>query len=639
MSTDETRLTAPQLRALFDILTHHETYAEVESFKGPEGIENYGYPFAEDQEKAPDAVGAKSSSPLLQLLLTRLVLPMPGINDLPPDFWNVKFKSVMKSFAGVNLSESYDKGALGTRKTLATAASAFHESITRGMLGGVPRIESPPREHRADPPTAKDLEQSWDHLVHEAVYGDLVDELFDYAVKSPAFEDHSPAVRDSIDYAIIHAATILHRIYVMSPEGQYLLKLIESTHKLIPYTLVCQTLRVGNAATMISAMVLDWDAGDFKKSVDNIKNKAEGVKSGQLPVIDAHLEASQEQHRDVRTRSIKEQVSIVAAILDSNGTNVTKDMPEQQHALCMQYYSAQLSVQDRERIIEVMCRQSPDYITALVRDAVAAFDPIIRILHDHVDLRKYVVHVQKFIDDLLEVNRPKKGQGEQPVPPSIEDYVHLLQHHRKWAFEYLHDFAKGCPEVRDRFRSWIKNDVMEAFKQDNKAGGVDDPTAFEGAGAMSQSLQSMFSQLDEDTRKPVLEALDNYDTYTNTLNKTSDGHLQGIVNGLNKGKESSEGGSMIGPGLYHARWQSLLDNTLITPKTVSGSLRHGNDVKDVKSRGKTGVIPTKDTWDVTSVNEEKSRSTPQQPKVDVVVEAFSAKFKETVADISSRNRT
>ena len=41
----------------------------------------------------------------------------------------------------------------------------------------------------------------------------------------------------------------------MSPDGQYLLHLLENVHRLIPYYVVKQTLRVGNAATMINGMV------------------------------------------------------------------------------------------------------------------------------------------------------------------------------------------------------------------------------------------------------------------------------------------------------------------------------------------------------------------------------------------------
>ena len=42
---------------------------------------------------------------------------------------------------------------------------------------------------------------------------------------------------------------------MVSPKGPSILGLLESVHKLIPYALVRSTLRIGNAASMISAMV------------------------------------------------------------------------------------------------------------------------------------------------------------------------------------------------------------------------------------------------------------------------------------------------------------------------------------------------------------------------------------------------
>ena len=50
-------------------------------------------------------------------------------------------------------------------------------------------------------------------------------------------------------------ATFLHQVFVLSPEGEYLLKLVENVNRLIPYMMVKQTLRVSNAATMISGMM------------------------------------------------------------------------------------------------------------------------------------------------------------------------------------------------------------------------------------------------------------------------------------------------------------------------------------------------------------------------------------------------
>jgi len=49
-------------------------------------------------------------------------------------------------------------------------------------------------------------------------------------------------------------ATFIHHVFVLTPEGPYLLKLVEYIHRLIPYTMIRQTLRIGNAATMINGM-------------------------------------------------------------------------------------------------------------------------------------------------------------------------------------------------------------------------------------------------------------------------------------------------------------------------------------------------------------------------------------------------
>ena len=50
-------------------------------------------------------------------------------------------------------------------------------------------------------------------------------------------------------------ASLLHHIFAVTPEGQYLLKLIHNAHKLIPYAVIRQILRVGNAATMLNSLL------------------------------------------------------------------------------------------------------------------------------------------------------------------------------------------------------------------------------------------------------------------------------------------------------------------------------------------------------------------------------------------------
>lgn len=64
-------------------------------------------------------------------------------------------------------------------------------------------------------------------------------------------------------------ASFMHYILILSPKGQYLLKLVENVHKLIPYVIVRQTLKIGNVASMINAMV---KVGLAKMSVASLTN-------------------------------------------------------------------------------------------------------------------------------------------------------------------------------------------------------------------------------------------------------------------------------------------------------------------------------------------------------------------------------
>lgn len=249
-------LTATQIHALFDVLTHQETYAEIENFKYPQAITSYGYPFKpvtdiplvsrsgtttpaastprtrtpapteERKEKstivdkcdteANDEKQQISHSPVLQTLLTRFVLPLPWLRDLPRDFWAVRVQGLLARLADANLSESYDKGTLGLRKTLATGASALIEMVGRGALGGVEREdvkmceidkgEGKSGKGQYDHGKAEDLERAWDDAVQGLVYGNLVEEMCAHMTRTDDLEGHSHTIKAAAEYSIIQYA-------------------------------------------------------------------------------------------------------------------------------------------------------------------------------------------------------------------------------------------------------------------------------------------------------------------------------------------------------------------------------------------------------------------------------------------------
>lgn len=243
-------LTPEQTHALFDILSHYETYHEIEGFKFPDAVTGYGYPFAKetivplggwksavttpassvpgtprtrtpvppssvagsvkddknDEDVEEDA--QPSESPLLHTLLNSFILKLPGLRDLPRDFWAVRVQGLLSRLGEAELSDSYDKGALGTRKTLATGMSGLLEMIGRGALGGVKRKRSDETDGKKvkatyDQSKAGDLSRAWDDAIDELVYGDLIDEMFEHMSKTDDLEEYSPAVKAAAEYAII----------------------------------------------------------------------------------------------------------------------------------------------------------------------------------------------------------------------------------------------------------------------------------------------------------------------------------------------------------------------------------------------------------------------------------------------------
>ncbi|KAI7104367.1 hypothetical protein KC352_g37310, partial [Hortaea werneckii] len=166
MATAETNapasLTPEQSHALFDILTHHETYKEIEDFKYPGAINHYGPPFQDDL--------SKSDSPILQTLLSKFALKLPGLREVSPEFWKERVADLIEELSKAELSESYDKGILGIRKTLATAISALIEYPARASLEGVEK-NLPEKDREYDPTNPDDVLRSWNDALQGMVYG------------------------------------------------------------------------------------------------------------------------------------------------------------------------------------------------------------------------------------------------------------------------------------------------------------------------------------------------------------------------------------------------------------------------------------------------------------------------------------
>ena len=187
-------LSQAQAAALLDILTHHELYAEAREFRFPGILEQHGPPFVE-------VAGRPSATPALQVLTSRFACTLPGLGDVPESFWTVQVRGLLEALAEANLSESYDKGVIGSRRTLATAICAILEYPVRFAYAGAAKEEKTRENY--DMTNADEIYEGYSNCLNEIVYGDMIEDLFQTARKTDNPAEFRPSVQAAHEYLLI----------------------------------------------------------------------------------------------------------------------------------------------------------------------------------------------------------------------------------------------------------------------------------------------------------------------------------------------------------------------------------------------------------------------------------------------------
>jgi hypothetical protein len=189
-------LNPDQGSALFDMLSHAEVYSEIRDFREPGTLVKYGPPFH-------SSTGSPSTSPSLQTLLSKFILTLPGLRDVSKAFWQQHVYAIIEDFEKVDLSESFDKGNLGIRKTLAAAASALIEYPVRGVFSGLEKLVGRDGYYEYVVTNPEDLSKAFRDFVHQAVYGDVIDDLVAKAAETDKLSEHLPIVQAAHEYILV----------------------------------------------------------------------------------------------------------------------------------------------------------------------------------------------------------------------------------------------------------------------------------------------------------------------------------------------------------------------------------------------------------------------------------------------------
>ena len=309
-------------------------------------------------------------------------------------------------------------------------------------------------------------------------------------------------------------------------------------------------------------------------------------------------------------------ISIVTSILD-------EPLPPPTHDLALEYLSLVLSVRDREQLITIFCRQNPDLLTPIARDLVTAYDPVIRAIHQAVDLSGTVADAQAFLDDLIRLSKPRGGE---PVP--VQEYVQLLEKHQGSSHRFIHQVAKNGKDITEEYRKYTQQ-VAGLFRTTKLEDGSSSESAGLGAGALTGALNELVAALPPPDRTAVLAELEAHASYLTALASESTARTEAVL--------AASRTSPLGPGMFLARWQALLDATPITPAEAAGEVRSGGSFEvrsaarvDTDGEHNGGTAAGEDLH----IKEEQSKS----PTVDNTVRLLSEAYKETLRKIASSER-
>jgi hypothetical protein len=226
-----------------------------------------------------------------------------------------------------------------------------------------------------------------------------------------------------------------------------------------------------------------------------------------------------------------------------------------------------------------------------------------------VDLSDTVSDFEVFLRDTIKMARIQPpGKDGETLIPTVGDFVQLLKKHQYSCHKFLHQCCKNGTELV----SWYLEYGREAASHFRRNVPSSD-AKMKDAGDLTEPLNDLFSKLQKEQQEKILPILDRQIKYLDEMHASSQRRLDAVlkspplknpaiakvlasssnsssrasspVRGSNSAQSplavSSQGPSPDpGPGAYLARWESLLDDTPITPLSTTSKTTVA-DSKDV----------------------------------------------------------
>ena len=237
------------------------------------------------------------------------------------------------------------------------------------------------------------------------------------------------------------------------------------------------------------------------------------------------------------------------------------DLTQEQHSIALEHLAVHLSISDREKLISVLCHHQPDLLTSLVRSLVTAYEPIIRALHEAVDLSSGLSDLQLFLNDLIRLSDTQKK--EHTAKPVVKEFYHLLDKHVTSSHSFFHQVFKNSNDLREWYQGYAR-EALHQYRSKQRQG-----IEVAAAGDVNKRLQGLFQALPIDEKMILKSELENYAQKMSREALLSFQRFETMNDDLAR-KDSED---QSGPGIYLAKWQRLMNDTTVTPDYPQNPIR------------------------------------------------------------------
>lgn len=184
-----------------------------------------------------------------------------------------------------------------------------------------------------------------------------------------------------------------------------------------------------------------------------------------------------------------------------------------------------------------------------------------------MDLSATVSDLEAFLNDLIKVGTVDSKSGKTRHP-TVEDFCKLIHKHQGSSHRFIHQVAKNGKDLRQWYLEYAVH-AAKQYRQETDSNSPGEPAA----GDFTPQLQMLVAKLSEEDRTQVLEEIEKHTEYLSALTQSSTSRMKTVIQNLSATKTEPS----PGPGTFLSKWQTLMDETTITPATSEGPVRHGSD--------------------------------------------------------------